>query len=219
VRPVIHALAFAVLIAQAASADSAPDPSAEARAALEPVIAKIVTTARDSGISPDAKRALIEHELGIWIDYGHAAAVALGPLADELSSRQLADFAQEFERYLSDVYIRRIARFDENQVVFEAASLDVKSGVVTVRTIGGAPLGAYLGARSRRAVKARAQVDYLMRRQRGDWRIIALRVDGVDLTRNFREQFESFLEESDPEALIAELRKRNAEREAQNPWK
>jgi ABC-type transporter MlaC component len=57
-----------------------------------------------------------------------------------------------------------------------------------------------------------------LRRQRGDWRIIAIRIDGVDLAHNFRDQFEAVLGRSDPDALIAELRKRNAEREAQNPW-
>jgi ABC-type transporter MlaC component len=57
-----------------------------------------------------------------------------------------------------------------------------------------------------------------MVQRRGDWRIVAIRIEGVDLARNFGEQFKSVLEESDADALIAELRKRNVEREAQNPW-
>jgi len=35
---------------------------------------------------------------------------------------------------------------------------------------------------------------------------------------NFGDQFRAMLERSDPEVLIAELRKRNADREAQNPF-
>jgi phospholipid transport system substrate-binding protein len=219
VRAGIRAAAIAAVVAMAvAPVVAAEDPAAEAKAALEPVLVEIVATARDEGASAEAKRALIEHELGIWIDFGHMSTVALGPQAERFSSRQLAEFAQEFERYLSDVYIRRIANFREKQVEIKQASLNAKTGVVTVRTLGGAPLGAYRDVHARWTAKARADVDYLLRRQRGDWRIIAIRIEGVDLARNFREQFQAVLERSDPDGLIAELRKRNAEREAQNPW-
>jgi hypothetical protein len=96
--------------------------------------------------------------------------------------------------------------------------LDAETGVVTVRTLGGDPLGTYRDVHARRQTKARADVDYLLRRRRRDWQIIAIRIDGVDLARNFREQFQAVLERSSPDTLIAERRKRNAEREAENPW-
>lgn len=213
----IRSIALLALIVGLAG-PSAADPAAEATARLEAVLAEIVTTARDPGVSPAAKRALIEHELATWLDYGHMATVALGPVAEKLSSRQLAEFTQEFQRYLADVYIRRIARFDEERVEIEGASAEPTSGVVTVRTRGGAPLGAYRDLPSRRMQKARAEVEYALLQRRGDWRIVAIRIEGVDLARNFGEQFKSVLEESDADALIAELRKRNVEREAQNPW-
>jgi ABC-type transporter MlaC component len=217
VRAVIRSAAFALGFATAVAA-AAEDPAAEARAALQPVLVEILATARDESTSAEAKRALVEHELAIWIDYGHMSTVALGPQAETFSSQQRADFAREFERYLSDLYIRRIARFREKEIEIKQASLDAATGVVTVRTLGGAPLGAYRAVASRRSTKQRADVDYLLRRHRGDWRIIAIRIDGVDLAHNFRDQFEAVLGRSDPDALIADLRKRNAEREAQNPW-
>lgn len=219
-RPEIRSIAFAAAVAWAiAPAAGAEDPAAEAKAALSPVLVEIVDTARDEDASPEAKRALVERELAIWIDYGHMSTVALGPQAKMWSSQQRVEFAQEFERYLSDVYIRRIANFREKEIEIKEASLDAKTGVVTVRTLGGAPLGTYRDVHSRQRAKARADVDYLLRRQRGEWRIIAIRIDGVDLARNFREQFQAVLERSDPDGLIAELRKRNAERDAQNPWR
>lgn len=216
-RAVIRSAAFAAGFAAAVAA-AAEDPAAEAKAALQPVLVEILAIARDESASAEAKRALVEHELAIWIDYGHMSTVALGPQAEKFSIQQRGEFAREFERYLSDLYIRRIARFREKEIEIKQASLDAETGVVTIRTLGGAPLGAYRAVASRRATKARADVDYLLRRHRGDWRIIAIRIDGVDLAHNFRDQFEAVLGRSDPDALIAELRKRNAEREAQNPW-
>lgn len=220
IRSVAFAAVFAAAIAPAAAAEdpAAEDPAAEAKAALYPVLVEIVATARDENASAQAKRALIEHELAIWIDYGHMSTVALGPQAKMSSSQQLTECAQAFERCLSDLSIRRIARFPEKEIEIEQASLDAETGVVTVRTLGGDPLGTYRDVHARRQTKARADVDHLLRRRRRDWQIIAIRIDGVDLARNFREQFQAVLERSSPDTLIAERRKRNAEREAENPW-
>jgi len=209
----------AILATTVAPPAGAADAAAEARAALQPVLVKLVATARDENASPEAKRALIEHELAIWIDYGQMSKVALGTQAEKFSKQQVTEFSQEFERYLSDVYIRRIARFREKEIEIKEASLDAKTGVVTIHTLGGVPLGPYKVVSPRHKENTRADVEYLLRRKgSGDWRILAIRIDGVDLARNFRDQFQAVLERSDPDALIAELRKRNAEREAQNPW-
>jgi ABC-type transporter MlaC component len=216
IRSIALAAALATTIAPTAAL--AEDPAVEAKAALSSVLGEISATARDENLSADQKRALIEHELAIWIDYGHMSAVALGSRAELFSSQELAEFYQEFERYLSDVYIRRIVRFRENEIEIKQASLDEKTGIVMVRTLGGAPLGAFPGLATRRMWKERADVDYLLREKRGEWRIIAIRIDGVDTARVFRDQFQAVLGRSDPDALIADLRKRNAEREAKNPF-
>ena len=212
------ALAAVLATSIPVAAAAAEDPAAEAKAALAPVLVEIVAIARDENASPDQKRALIEHELGIWIDYGYMSTVALGEHIEMFSNQQLAEFSHEFERYLSDVYIRRIVRFRENEIEVKEARFDEKAGVVTIRTLGGAPLGAFPGLASRRMWKERADVDYLLRERRGEWRIIAVRIDGVDIGRLFHGQFQAVLQRSDPEALIADLRRRNAEREARNPF-
>jgi ABC-type transporter MlaC component len=217
----IRAIAFVAVLAKAIGPATAvtDDPAAEAKAALSPVLVEIVAMARGENASAEEKRALIEHELAIWLDYGYMAKLALGARAEMFSSDQRAEFLQEFERYLSDVYIRRIARFRETEIEIKQASLNAETGVVTIRTLGGVPIdNAYLGLVTRRMWKDRADVDYLLRHQRGEWRIISIRIDGVDLARNFGDQFQAVLQRSDPGALIAELCKRNAEREAQNPF-
>jgi len=223
-RSGIRSLAVAATLIHviARSAAATEDPAAEAKAALDPVFVEVFATARDENLSAKAKRALIEYELGTWIDYGSMSNAALGPRSEAFSKEQLAAFVQEFERYLSDLFIRRIVRFREKAIEIKQATLDAKAGVVTIRTLGGVPLATgspgFLGVTTRRMWKERADVDYLVRQRSGEWRIIAIRIDGVDVARNFGDQFQAVLERSDPDALIAELRKRNAEREAQNPF-
>ena len=93
IRSIALAAVLAVTIAPASAL--AEDPTAEAKAALSELLGGISATARDESLSADQKRALIEHDLAIWIDFGHMSAVALGPRAELFSSQQLAEFYQE----------------------------------------------------------------------------------------------------------------------------
>jgi len=207
----------AMAVTWAVASSAAEDPAAEARAAIAPVFAGITATARDEQLSPKQKRALIEHELSIWIDFGSVALTSLGPRAEQFSREQLAEFNQEFERYLLDVYIRRIVRFRDNDVEIRSASYDEKREMATIRILGGASLAGSARV-TRQAWKPRAEVDYVLRKRRGEWRIVAVRIDGIDMGRFFGDQFEAVLARSGPDGLIGELRQRNAEREGDNPF-
>jgi ABC-type transporter MlaC component len=211
------AAAGALLAVLATAAVAADDPAAEARAAIEPVLAEVSATARDEQLSADQKRALIEHELSIWIDFASVGLRALGPHAESFSRRQLVEFGQEFERYMLDNYIRRIVRYRDNDVEIQQTVWDPERGLATIRILGGASLAGSARV-TRRAWKPRADVDYVLRRHRGEWRIIAVRIDGVDMGRFFGDQFESVLARSGPDGLITSLRERNAEREGDNPF-
>jgi phospholipid transport system substrate-binding protein len=194
----------------------AQDPAVEARRELTATLDKIVAIGRDADASPEEKRALIERQLEIVLDLGHMSMVALGPRVETFSAQQVAEFSQEFERYLIFVYLRRIGSFEEEKVEILETKLDSETGLVGIRTLGGKPF-AFPGERVRHR-PARAQVDYRMGKKNGEWRIFSISIGGVDLARNFRDQFQAILEKSSPDDLIAELRRRNAEQEAKNPF-
>ena len=60
--------------------------------------------------------------------------------------------------------------------------------------------------------------DFGLRPRRGRWQIVSLRINAVDVSRNFRAQLGAVLERSDPDAVITELRTRNLADEAANPF-
>lgn len=206
-----------VWLAALGAAAEGDDPVAEARAAIEPVFARIVSAARSEELTPEQKLALVEADLDRWLDFAFLSVAALGPAAKSFTPEQLAEYSHEFERYVSDVYIRRIIRYRDNDVEIEGARYDEKSGRVTIQTLGGASL-AVTGRANRRNWKERAPVDYVLRERHGQWRIVALRIDGVDMARFFGDQFRAVVEREGPDALIAVLRERNAERSQHNPF-
>jgi len=61
-------------------------------------------------------------------------------------------------------------------------------------------------------------VSYAFRKSRGAWRIAGVSLGGVDVSTTFRGQLHAFLAKNDPDALIAELRRRNADYEGTNPF-
>jgi phospholipid transport system substrate-binding protein len=201
--------------ARLAGASETGNPAAAVLAEFEPMLASIDAILADSQASADEKRALIERELDIWIDYGAMAAAALGPRGQEFSRAELVAFANEFERFFQHFYISRISiRSDAARRAVEALH-DPQTGTVTVRAPGAASVGAAYSQRSPdpHVVDALFQ----LRKRYGDWRIVGIAIGGVEVTRLFREQFESLLRSDSPEELIARLRDHNEKLEAQNP--
>jgi len=212
---VLIALVGLALLPLAGAAES-EDPASAVLARFDPMLASLDAILADPEATPDQKRALIEREFDIWIDYATMAQAALGPRAKEFSALELVSFAGEFERFFQHFYVSRMALRDPAAREAVDASYDPQSGIVTVRVPGAAAIsGPYNVQRSTepRSVDAR----FRLRKRYGDWRIVGVRIGGVDVTKLFRQQFESLLRTETPEQLIARLRDRNQQLEAQNP--
>ncbi len=219
-RPLIPLSAFVAGLAFAASASDTPDgaKAAEAREVLAHAVDYVDAVVRDAGATPGEKRALIERKLRRRLDIGFITTGALGARAEQFSTPQLADFSQEFERYLLDHYLARIARSrDHTGFEIGEATWDPRTGTVMVSTRGGPPMDA-----GRRQLRVRgagpSRIDYRLRKTGGEWRIVSLVIDRVSVVQLFRDQFASVIDRSGPDELIAEIREVNARREQSNPF-
>jgi len=212
--PVLIALIVLALSPLAGAAEG-EDPAAEVLALFEPMLTSIDAILDDANASPDQKRALIEREFDIWIDYATMAQAALGPRAKEFTALELANFASEFERFFQHFYLSRMALRDAAAREAIDASYDPQSAVVTVRAPGAAAIS---GPFPKRTTDPRNVDAYFRLRQRyGDWRIVDVKIGSVGVTKLFRQQFESLLRTETPEQLIARLRDHNEQLEARNP--
>jgi phospholipid transport system substrate-binding protein len=204
-------LAFSPL----AGAAEGEDPAAEVLARFAPMLASLDAILDDPESTPDEKRALIEREFDIWVDYATMAHASLGPRAEEFSSLELASFASEFERYFQHFYLSRMALRDAAAREAVDAGYDPQSGTVTVRVPGVATLSGPFTERS--AEPRNVDAHFRLLKRYGDWRIVDLRIGSVGVTTFFRQQFESLLRTDTPEQLITRLRDHNERLEARNP--
>ena len=174
----------------------------------------LLTDDRDAG----AKRALLMTLLSERLNLSAMAQMALGTRVEAFSREQFGEFVQEYSQYLSSIYLREIAWADPSQVAAIAeAKLDPESGRVTVQTHG--KLRTSVARIPTRRMTNEFVSEFVLMERRGNWSIIRIRFNGVDLNRNYGEQFKAVLESSSPEQLLEDLRKQNDRFRGENPLK
>jgi phospholipid transport system substrate-binding protein len=115
-------------------------------------------------------------------------------------------FQEEFKRHLSLTYGRQIEKYtsDEKIEIGEARAEPNKDVTVRTRVVGGA---AGDGLR----------IDYRLRADGGDWKIIDVIPEGVSLIQNFRSQVQEIVTQKGVGQLIQTLHEKNERRQQQPP--
>jgi phospholipid transport system substrate-binding protein len=158
-----------------------------------------VLKASPGDLSPADKKNL-EDALTASVDFLEMARATLGTEWEKRSDAEQKEFAQLFEEMLRASLLRRVDVHRVDRVDYAAETLEDATGSV----------------RSTRHVKgATTVVDYSFRKTGADWNIVDYAVDGVSTVRNYRSQFTKILTKNGFESLVARLRKRTAEIQAE----
>jgi len=116
----------------------------------------------------------------------------------DFTPQQKQDFVREFREFLSRSYGDRIGQYADEDVEIAGESPAPRGDVKVMTRIVG---GEYGGA----------EVEYRVRQKDGQWRVIDVKVEGISLVINYRDQFKSLLSRGGPDELLERLKKKNAE--------
>jgi ABC-type transporter MlaC component len=167
--------------------------------------------------SADSKRALIDRLLDEKLDLATMARLALGKREEAFSRSELSEFIQEYSRFLVYTYLREIAWSDPKDTPrLEGTSVDPDTGWVRIATKA-KPRSSIANQRGEYRQSSVFRAEYLLRERHGNWRIVQISFNGVDLNRSFGSQFEAVLKKSTPEELLKELHDLNNRRGDTNP--
>lgn len=217
--PGLAPLVLAMLLLAAGGAARAEGNVPAVQAELASFYERIDAILEDDDATADQKHALVARELDRRLDYGYLAAAALGNRIEAFSREQFADFAHAYAQFLQDFFVGLVASSEDPELEVLETREDAE-GRVIVKAASKPRKGYVPGAlRVPRSPTAGDTVSYAFRDSRGRWRIAGVSLGGVDVSSTFRGQFEAFLARNDPEALIAEIRRRNAEYEGTNPFR
>ena len=196
----------------------AEGPAAEAATRVQQLFDSAAAISGDESLPADARRAQIDHLLEPFLDPTLLALVALGSHAERFDRDEFTDFSYECARFVTTSLLRRFASTPGEASQVESARFDAERGVVLVTARGTRSLAGYPGLRRKLEARQPVEIELALRQRREEWRLIGMRRGGVDLGRSFREQFAAALEQEDPSAVIAQLRERNRQDDASNPF-
>lgn len=164
----------------------------------------VIRVLKEDGLSKAERRAKVETIVYGAVDFDTLSRLVMARNWPRLDPAQQDEFRREFKRHLSATYGRRVDDYS-NETVEVTGEREEARGDHTVKTVirrGGGT--------------ADILVDYRLRTQGGEWKIIDFVIEGVSLVANFRSQFQDIMSNGGPEELLAALRRKTAEEEAED---
>jgi phospholipid transport system substrate-binding protein len=158
----------------------------------------VIAVLKQKGLSTAEKRKQIEEIVLRSVDFDTLSKLTMARNWTKLTPAQQQEFREEFRRHLSATYGRRIDDY-RNETVEVLGTREESRGDQTVKT-----------KILRGGGTADVLVDYRLRQNAGQWKIIDVVIEGVSLVANFRSQFQDLMARGGAARLLAALREKTA---------
>jgi len=191
-----HAIALVAAAALLAAASAtAPGP----RDVVEKTVDQVLAILKDASLTPEARRERIVEIAYDRFDFPTMSKLVLAKYWKRFDAAQREEFMKEFKDFLAHRYGDRIDRYEQEKVE-----------IVGERSASGGD--AVIATKIYRPKAESVAVEYRLRSREGTWRVIDVKIEGISLVSNYRDQFHEVLSHGGPEKLLAQLRERNAGR-------
>ncbi len=185
-----------VLVTAAVLAPSLARAEGGAIGEIEKVAASTLDVLR-SDDPREAKREEIEQIADRHFAFATIAKLSLGRGWRDFSTEEREEYVQLFRIFLAQRYGTQLDRYSGEEVEVLGERSEPR-GDMSVQTELIRPTG------------DRISVEYRLRQYDGNWRIIDVTIEGVSLVGSFRSQFREVLKDGGPQALLEQLREKNA---------
>jgi len=173
----------------------APGPREVVASTVDDVLAVL----KDAKLTPEARRERIVEIAYERFDFKTMSKLVLAKYWKRFDAEQREEFLKEFKDFLAHRYGDRIDRYEQEKVEI-VGERSAKGGDAIIQT---------------RIDRPRAEailVDYRLRSREGAWLVIDVKIEGISLVSNYRDQFHEVLSRGGPDKLLTQLRERNAGR-------
>ncbi len=186
-------LAAAVLLVAATATTPGP------RDVVARTVDQVLAILKDASLTPEARRDRIVEIAYERFDFPTMSKLVLAKYWKRFDAAQREEFMKEFKDFLAHRYGDRIDRYEQEKVE-----------IVGERSAAGGD--AVIATKIHRPKAESVAVEYRLRSRDGAWRVIDVKIEGISLISNYRDQFHEVLSHGGPEKLLAQLRERNAGR-------
>ena len=190
----------AVLLASPAGEGAAQTTRPAPMVVISDTVDEVLAVLNDASLSGQERRSRIEKIAYRRFDFVTMSRLAVARYWKRFTSDQQKELVREFKAFLARTYGDRIDRYNQEQIEIVGEREETRGDVsVLTRIVGGE--------------YDTAEVDYRLRGKDGSWRIIDVKIEGISLVLNYRDQFKTVLSRGGPEGLIEALREKNTDAE------
>jgi phospholipid transport system substrate-binding protein len=187
-------VAIVILTGAAGAAPAANDD--EAQAVIRKTVDDAFAVLKDKALARPGRRAdriaALRRVADRVFDWAEMARSSLGVHWRSLDERKRAQFAEVFKDVLAGEYTDDIDKFQGSETVTVTGSSADGDQVVVKTTLT-------------TASRERVPIDYRMRKQRAEWKVIDVSIEGVSLVNHFRQTFSNALANMTVDQLITRL--------------
>jgi phospholipid transport system substrate-binding protein len=190
---------------RAAGNAAPPPPPPTARAVMEKVTLQAIAILRDGTLSPDQKRQKAKQLAEDNVDFNVMARLSLGRPWRDITDAQRAQYVDAFKQHVAITYSHITDDYTDEDINIVADHQESDADWTVQTSIVGNKNG---GQR-----KEEAKVDYRLRKQNDQWKVIDFTIDNISLIANFRSQFQEIMSKGGIDQLIKLLQDKNAANE------
>ncbi|QTA88922.1 MlaC/ttg2D family ABC transporter substrate-binding protein [Desulfonema magnum] len=195
-KRIIAAFFLLLVIGLPVSAHSSTGPMEAIQGPLDEVINILKDPQYQAPEQKEVQREKIWNIIREIFDFNKIAHLALAKYRKKFDEKQLKEFTDLFAKLLEDTYLNKIqAEYKNEKINYLSQKIGAKSksNMALVKT-----------KVTRENVEI--PVDYRMWLNKGVWRVYDIKVEGVSLVKNYRNQFQNILLNKSPDHLIEQVR-------------
>ena len=201
IRPMaaaVAALAAVLLAAPIAGEGAAQATRSAPMAVISDTVDEVLAVLNDASLGSAERRSRIEEIAYRRFDFGAMSRLVVARYWKRFTPAQQEELVREFKAFLARTYGDRIDRYNQEQIEIVGERQEPRGDVSVLTRIVGGEYDA-------------AEVDYRLRGKDGRWRIIDVKIEGISLVLNYRDQFKAVLSRGGPDGLLEALRKKNVD--------
>jgi len=190
----IRGTVLVFLIATMAVPVLAADPMDEIKQTTDKILSIVTNPAFKAPSKTEEKEKLIRQAVDERFDWEEMARRSLAIHWPKTTAEERKEFVRLFADLVERTYMKKVEDYSGEKILYEGETKE----------------GDYASVRAKIVTKKAEDipVEYRLKKEREDWFVYDVSIEGVSLVNNYRTQFNSILSQSSYENLVKRLREK-----------
>jgi phospholipid transport system substrate-binding protein len=180
-RPIAHAAA------------TSGDPAA----IVKSTVGQVLTVLQDKQMAQGLRQRKVIEIVAGRFDFADMARSSLGYNWKKLSPAQQQQFVPLFTAFMEDAYLSKIDSYSGQPVRFVGQTPMAEDATEVKTTV-----------QPSESSDSPIHINYLLKRNGGDWKVYDVTVDDISITANYRNQFNRMIEQQGFDGLMSAMREK-----------